>query len=141
VTEAITDRAEDVLVRVDGLAGELEAGAEETERLGKLSPPNAAAVRAAGTMRLLQAPEHGGYAADPRIFAEAVMATARRCGSTGWVCVGMCGAPTGIVAVAGPRRSVSIDRYAARSRTMPAIGSREIATASRSAARPSGSTA
>ena len=107
MTEAITDRAEDVLVRVDGLAGELEAGAEETERLGKLSPPNAAAVRAAGTMRLLQAPEHGGYAADPRIFAEAVMATARRCGSTGWVC-GVVGVHPWELALMDPRLSEEI---------------------------------
>ncbi|MEV6427263.1 hypothetical protein [Nocardia sp. NPDC051463] len=37
-------------------------------------------------MRLLQPTDFGGYAAHPRDFAEAVMAVAQRCGSTGWVC-------------------------------------------------------
>jgi 3-hydroxy-9,10-secoandrosta-1,3,5(10)-triene-9,17-dione monooxygenase len=37
-------------------------------------------------MRMLQPTDFGGYAAHPRDFAEAVMAVARECGSTGWVC-------------------------------------------------------
>ena len=37
-------------------------------------------------MRLLQPTDFGGYAAHPRDFAEAVMAVAAQCGSTGWVC-------------------------------------------------------
>ncbi|MFJ1912934.1 hypothetical protein ACIOGX_13470 [Streptomyces sp. NPDC088147] len=36
-------------------------------------------------MRLLQPRDFGGHAAHPRDFAEAVMAVARVCGSTGWV--------------------------------------------------------
>ena len=37
-------------------------------------------------MRMLQPVEHGGYAAHPVDFAEAVMEVAKGCGSSGWVC-------------------------------------------------------
>ncbi|MEV6067345.1 acyl-CoA dehydrogenase family protein [Nocardia sp. NPDC052001] len=75
-----------VVQRVEELAAQLAAHAEETERAGKLSEKSVALVREAGVMRMLQPTEFGGYAAHPRDFAEAVMATAAACGSTGWVC-------------------------------------------------------
>ncbi|MVU78450.1 hydroxylase [Nocardia sp. ET3-3] len=76
----------EVVNRVEELSGQLAATAEETERLGKLSDESVKLIRQAGVMRLLQPTDFGGYAAHPRDFAEAVMAVAGYCGSTGWVC-------------------------------------------------------
>ncbi|WP_019926241.1 hypothetical protein [Nocardia sp. BMG111209] len=76
----------EVVARVEELAGKLAGTAAETERLGRLSDESVALVRQAGVMRMLQPVEFGGYAAHPRDFAEAVMAVAKVCGSTGWVC-------------------------------------------------------
>ncbi|MEU5844661.1 hydroxylase [Saccharopolyspora shandongensis] len=78
--------AHDVVRRVEEVAARLAATAEETERLGKLSDESVKLVREAGVMRLLQPADFGGFAAHPRDFAEAVMAVAKVCGSTGWVC-------------------------------------------------------
>ncbi|MFI6870060.1 acyl-CoA dehydrogenase family protein [Nocardia sp. NPDC050406] len=75
-----------VVQRVQEIAGQLAATAEETERAGKLSEESVKLVRQAGVMRMLQPTEFGGYAAHPRDFAEAVMAVSAACGSTGWVC-------------------------------------------------------
>lgn len=76
----------DVVRQVEKVAAQLAATAEETERLGKLSDESVKLVRQAGVMRMLQPTEFGGYAAHPCDFAEAVMAVAKVCGSTGWVC-------------------------------------------------------
>ncbi|MFE3260439.1 acyl-CoA dehydrogenase family protein [Nocardia sp. NPDC059091] len=76
----------EVVNRVAELSDQLAATAEETERLGKLSDESVKLIRQAGVMRLLQPADFGGYAAHPRDFAEAVMAVAQHCGSTGWVC-------------------------------------------------------
>ncbi|MTE16410.1 acyl-CoA dehydrogenase family protein [Nocardia aurantiaca] len=76
----------EVVNRVAELSGQLAATAEETERIGKLSDESVKLIRRAGVMRMLQPTDFGGYAAHPRDFAEAVMAVARHCGSTGWVC-------------------------------------------------------
>ncbi|WP_433755619.1 acyl-CoA dehydrogenase family protein [Nocardia sp. CA-135398] len=76
----------EVVGRVEEVAAQLAATAEDTERLGKLSDESVKLIRQAGVMRLLQPTDFGGYAAHPRDFAEAVMAVAQRCGSTGWVC-------------------------------------------------------
>ncbi|MFE3059864.1 acyl-CoA dehydrogenase family protein [Nocardia sp. NPDC059239] len=76
----------EVVNRVAELSGQLAATAEETERRGKLSDESVKLIRQAGVMRLLQPADFGGYAAHPRDFAEAVMAVAQHCGSTGWVC-------------------------------------------------------
>ncbi|WP_416983826.1 acyl-CoA dehydrogenase family protein [Streptomyces sp. T028] len=78
--------AHEVVHRVEEAATLLAATAEETENLGRLSDESVKLVRQAGVMRLLQPTDFGGYAAHPRDFAEAVMAVARHCGSTGWVC-------------------------------------------------------
>ncbi len=76
----------EVVRRVEEVAAQLAAAADETERGGKLSDKSVKLVRQAGVMRMLQPTDFGGYAAHPRDFAEAVMATAKRCGATGWVC-------------------------------------------------------
>ncbi|GII85264.1 hydroxylase [Sphaerisporangium siamense] len=78
--------AHEVVSRVEEIAGRLAAVADETERLGKLADESVKLIREAGVMRLLQPTDFGGYAAHPRDFAEAVMAVAKACGSTGWVC-------------------------------------------------------
>ncbi|MFJ9590802.1 acyl-CoA dehydrogenase family protein [Streptomyces acidicola] len=75
----------EVVRRVAGIAGEVAATAQETERLGRLADESVKLVRAAGVVRLLQPAEYGGYEAHPRDCAEAVMKLAAQCGSTGWV--------------------------------------------------------
>jgi len=76
----------EVVQRVNEIADRLTAAADRTEELGKLADDSVKLIREAGVMRLLQPTEYGGFAAHPRDFAEAVMATAKACGSTGWVC-------------------------------------------------------
>lgn len=76
----------EVVQKVQALGPRFAAAAAETERLGKLSPVSVELVREAGVMRMLQPKDFGGFATHPRDFAEAVMAVARHCGSTGWVC-------------------------------------------------------
>jgi len=76
----------EVVGQVEEIAEQLASTAEETERLGKLSDESVKLVRQAGVIRMLQPTDFGGYAAHPRDFAEAVMAVAKSCGSTGWVC-------------------------------------------------------
>lgn len=76
----------EVVHRVEALGPRFAAAAEETERLGKLSDTSVALIREAGVMRMLQPPEYGGMATHPRDFAEAVMAVAKYCGSSAWVC-------------------------------------------------------
>lgn len=78
--------AHEVVERVEQIAAELAGTADDSERLGKLSEQSVVLIRQAGVMRLLQPTDFGGYAAHPRDFAEAVMAVAKHCGSTGWVC-------------------------------------------------------
>ncbi|OBB81489.1 hydroxylase [Mycobacterium colombiense] len=78
--------AHEVLGRVEQITARLASTADDTERLGKLSDESVSLVRQAGVMRMLQPTEFGGHAAHPRDFAEAVMAVAAVCGSTGWVC-------------------------------------------------------
>ncbi|RKT87177.1 Acyl-CoA dehydrogenase [Saccharopolyspora antimicrobica] len=78
--------AHEVVRRVEEVAARLAATAEDSERLGRLADESVKLVREAGVMRLLQPTDFGGYAAHPRDFAEAVMAVAKACGSTGWVC-------------------------------------------------------
>jgi 3-hydroxy-9,10-secoandrosta-1,3,5(10)-triene-9,17-dione monooxygenase len=78
--------AHEVLSRIEEVTAQLASTADETERLGKLSDRSVSLIRQAGVMRMLQPTDFGGDAAHPRYFAEAVMAVATVCGSTGWVC-------------------------------------------------------
>lgn len=102
-TTTVSDAAaNDAVSRVEAVADELEAAANETEELGKLSDRSVKAVKKSGIMRLLQPVEHGGNAAHPREFAEAVMATASRCGASGWV-AGVVGVHPWEIAMLDPR--------------------------------------
>jgi alkylation response protein AidB-like acyl-CoA dehydrogenase len=92
----------EVVLRVRALSSRLAAAAEETERIGKLADESVKVVREAGVMRLLQPTEHGGYAAHPRDFAEAVMEVASTCGATGWV-TGVGGVHPWEIALMDPR--------------------------------------
>ena len=94
--------AGDAVRRVEAVADQFEAAADETEQLGKLSDRSVKALKEARLMRLLQSEEHGGDAAHPREFAEAVMATASRCGASGWV-AGVVGVHPWEIAMLDPR--------------------------------------
>jgi 3-hydroxy-9,10-secoandrosta-1,3,5(10)-triene-9,17-dione monooxygenase len=76
----------EVIGQVEEIAEQLASTADETERLGRLSDESVKLIRQAGVMRMLQPTDFGGYAAHPRDFTEAVMAVAKICGSTGWIC-------------------------------------------------------
>jgi 3-hydroxy-9,10-secoandrosta-1,3,5(10)-triene-9,17-dione monooxygenase len=91
----------EVVNRVEQIAAQLASTAEETENLGTLSVQNVKLIRQAGVMRMLQPTDFGGNAAHPRDFAEAVMAVAKACGSTGW---GLAAPPDGYAASAACTR-------------------------------------
>ena len=57
----------------------------EAEALGQLPEETTKRMKATGVIRLLQPPEHGGYAADPTDFMEAVMAFGNADSAVGWV--------------------------------------------------------
>lgn len=76
----------EVVNRVGDLGSELDALAEQNEKLGRLSDRTVELLRSAGVIRLLQPKEFGGHSAHPRDFAEAVMAVAAHDGAAGWVC-------------------------------------------------------
>ena len=57
----------------------------EAEALGQLPEETTKRMKATGVIRLLQPPEHGGYAADPTDFMEAVMALGNADPAVGWV--------------------------------------------------------
>ena len=57
----------------------------EAEALGQLPEETTERMKATGVIRLLQPPEHGGYAADPTDFMEAVMALGNADSAVGWV--------------------------------------------------------
>lgn len=56
-----------------------------SDELGRLTDKAAAILRDSGGIRLLQAQDHGGFEADPRIFFEWVRTVARLNPSAGWV--------------------------------------------------------
>lgn len=76
----------EVVEKIHELGPQFAAAASENERIGRLSDTSVGLIRDAGVMRMLQPAEFGGFAAHPRDFAEAVMAVASYCGSSGWVC-------------------------------------------------------
>lgn len=71
--------------RIDEIGTYLAEHAAEAEANGQLPDETAARLRATGIIRMLQPRQWGGYEADPCDFFEAVMATAARCGASGWV--------------------------------------------------------
>lgn len=103
LAQTLPDTAPGAAVRrVEAVADELKGAAAETEALGRLSDRSVAAAKQAELIRILQPAEHGGHAAHPREFAEAIMATAKLCGSTGWV-AGVVGVHPWEIAMLDPR--------------------------------------
>lgn len=91
-----------VLAAIEEAADELAELGPDNETLGRLTDDAAAALRRTGVIRLLQPEKHGGYGAHPREFAEAVLATAKQDGSSGWV-AGIVGVHPWEMAMADPR--------------------------------------
>ncbi len=92
----------EVLDRIRDSADELRSGADESERLGRLSDDVAKSLKRSGIIRLLQRTKYDGYEAHPREFAETVMRTASIYGSAGWV-GGIVGVHPWQLAFADPR--------------------------------------
>jgi len=74
VTERVTDSLE-----------YFSEHALDAEALGRLPDETAQRIKDTGVVRMLQPPEHGGYACDPCDFFEAVMAIAAADPAAGWV--------------------------------------------------------
>ncbi|MGK5113227.1 hypothetical protein [Geodermatophilus sp. CPCC 205506] len=75
----------EVRERVEKLAEELAARAEEADALGCLPDDTAEQLRAAGVVRLLQPVEYAGFEASPVEFFETVLAVGARSAAAGWV--------------------------------------------------------
>ena len=75
----------DVTERIEEQREFFAGQAVDAEALGRLPAETTERVKATGVIRLLQPPEHGGYAADPTAFMEAVMALANADAAVGWV--------------------------------------------------------
>lgn len=93
---------ERVIDRLMDIADELREQAGEAERIGRLTDQTVKAMKSAGSIRLLQSAEHGGFQAHPREWAETVMATAALDPSAGWV-AGVVGVHPYQLAYADPR--------------------------------------
>ena len=74
----------DVTERIEEQREFFAGKAVDAEALGRLPAETTERVKATGVIRLLQPPEHGGYAADPTDFMEAVMALAIADAAVGW---------------------------------------------------------
>ncbi|GFG71356.1 acyl-CoA dehydrogenase family protein [Mycolicibacter senuensis] len=93
------ERVIDLLMDV---ADQLREQAGEAEKIGRLTDQTVKAMKSAGSIRLLQSAQHGGYEAHPREWAETVMATAALDPSAGWV-AGVVGVHPYQLAYADPR--------------------------------------
>lgn len=93
---------ERVIDRLMDIADELREQAGEAEKIGRLTDQTVKAMKGAGSIRLLQSAEHGGYQVHPREWAETVMATAALDPSAGWV-TGVVGVHPYQLAYADPR--------------------------------------
>ncbi len=93
---------ERVIDRLMDVADELREQAGEAEKIGRLTDQTVKAMKSAGSIRLLQSAQHGGYEAHPREWAETVMATAALDPSAGWV-AGVVGVHPYQLAYADPR--------------------------------------
>lgn len=77
---------QDVMRRIDEIADQLAANAEEAERIGRLPEKSERLLKDSGVTRMLQPNDWGGYEADPADFLEAVMkVSAAGCSAAGWV--------------------------------------------------------
>ena len=93
---------ERVIDRVHDIADQLREQAWESERIGRLTDETVKSMKAAGSIRLLQPKEYGGYEVHPREFAETVMATAALDPAAGWI-TGVVGVHPYQLAYADPR--------------------------------------
>lgn len=75
----------EVMERINEMASNFPAEAENNESLGRLSDVTAATIRKSGVMRLLQLKEYGGYEAHPNDFFKSVMEIASQDPSAGWI--------------------------------------------------------
>lgn len=75
---------QDVVEAVRALAPAVAERAAETERLGRLPDTTVKELADAGLFRLTRPRAHGGLAADPACFYEALRELGHACGSTGW---------------------------------------------------------
>ena len=71
--------------RIDDTREVFAESAVEAEQLGRLPDDSAKLIRDLGVIRMLQPPEHGGYACHPCDFFEAVMAIGAADPAAGWV--------------------------------------------------------
>jgi 3-hydroxy-9,10-secoandrosta-1,3,5(10)-triene-9,17-dione monooxygenase len=94
--------SERVLDKVMDIADQLREQAAEAEKIGKLTDQTTKAMKAVGSIRLLQPAKHGGLEVHPREFAETVMATASLDPAAGWI-TGVVGVHPYQLAYADPR--------------------------------------
>ncbi|WP_342659707.1 Flavin-dependent monooxygenase, oxygenase subunit HsaA [Rhodococcus ruber] len=92
----------EVLKHIDAMADDLFAEGVEAERLGRLADETAEKMKEAGSIRMFQPREFGGFESHPREFAETVMRTAALNPSAGWV-HGIVGVHPWQLAYADPR--------------------------------------
>lgn len=76
---------ERVIDRIADIADQMREQAWEAENIGQLTDQTVKAMKAAGSIRLLQPAKYNGYEVHPREFAETVMATAALDPSAGWI--------------------------------------------------------
>ena len=75
----------EVRKQIDAMADELFTEGIEADRIGRLADGTAKRMKEAGSIRMLQPKEHGGFESHPREFAETVMATAALDPAAGWI--------------------------------------------------------
>ena len=92
----------EVLKQIDAMADELFTEGIEADRIGRLADETAKRMKEAGSIRMLQPKEHGGFESHPREFAETVMRTAALNPSAGWI-HGIVGVHPWQLAFADPR--------------------------------------
>jgi len=79
------EQGQSILERIDDTREVFAESAVEAEQLGRLPDDSAKLIRDLGVIRMLQPPEHGGYACHPCDFFEAVMAIGAADPAAGWV--------------------------------------------------------
>lgn len=76
----------EVRERIEGIADQLAAHADEAEVQGKLPDESVRLLREAGVIRMMQPKEYGGFEAHPAEWFDAAMKVASVCGASGWIC-------------------------------------------------------
>lgn len=78
----------ELIARAEALVPQLRERVTEAERLRRMAPASAEAVRKAGLFKVLQARRYGGYQMPLRTHIDIVATIARGCANTGW-CMGV----------------------------------------------------